>query len=186
MTDPTSLDHTFPEGLHPKLKGLGWMVGHWEGHGQMQWPARGGTAGDAATEDIALLEQLDMNHNGQPYLHYLLQTFRRNDDGTAGEPVSMETGFWVPGEKNEVMVLLANPEGVAQTWHGTITGLRSDPGGELATKIELTTDAVLSQGTHTAGHRLYGYVGGKLMFAYDRADTDVALQPHLTGELERR
>lgn len=181
MTDqtpePSSLDYSFPEGLHHKLKGLAWMIGHWEGHGQTQWPGH---------DDVQLVEQLDMSHNGEPYLHYLLQTFRMKDDGTAGDPVSMETGFWIPGEGNDVMMVVTNPEGVAQTWHGTITGLQSPAGGELATKIELTTDAVLSRGTHTAGQRLYGYIKGKMMFAYDRADTEVELQPHLTGELERR
>lgn len=176
-SEPSSLDYSFPEGMHPKLKGLAWMIGHWEGHGQTQWPGQ---------DDVQLVEQLDMSHNGEPYLHYLLQTFRMKDDGTAGEPVSMETGFWIPGEGNDVMMVVTNPEGVAQTWHGTITGLQSPAGGELATKIELTTDAVLSRGTHTAGQRLYGYIKGKMMFAYDRADTEVELQPHLTGELERR
>lgn len=176
-SQPSSLDYSFPEGLHPRLQGLAWMVGHWEGHGQTQWPG---------SEDVEILEQLDMSHNGEPYLHYLLQTYRRGADGELGDPVSMETGFWIPGEGNDVEVVITNPEGVAQKWFGTITGLQSPAGGELATKIELTTDAVLSSGTHTAGHRIYGYINNKMMFAYDRADTDVALQPHLTGELERK
>lgn len=171
----SGLDFTFPEGLHPKLKGLAWMVGHWEGFGQTQW--QGG-------DESMVLEQVDFSHNGEPYLHYLLQTFE-NDNGHPGKPLTMETGFWVPGDHNELMVVLCNPEGVAQTWHGTVTGLKSVPGGELATKIEITTDAVLSRGTHTAGQRLYGYVNDKMMFAYDRADNEVPLQPHLTGELER-
>lgn len=171
-----SPDFTFPTGLHPALRGLAWLVGHWEGHGHHQWPG---------SADQRVLEQLDFSHNGEPFLHYLLQVFD-DDDGTPGAPVIMESGFWVPGEKNAVMAVIANPQGVAQSWHGTVTGLQSTAGGELATRIELTTDAVLSQGTHTAGARLYGKVGGMLMFACDRADTEVPLQPWLTGELERR
>ncbi|MDO5499987.1 MAG: FABP family protein [Propionibacteriaceae bacterium] len=152
------------------------MLGHWEGHGHTQWPGEG---------DRRVLQQIDFAHNGQPYLHYLLQVFL-DDDGNPGEPVTMESGFWVPGEKNSVMAVICNPEGVAASWHGTITGLQSPSGGDLATKIELTTDAVLSQGTHTAGSRLYGLVHGKMMFAIDRADSEVPLQPWLSGELERR
>lgn len=172
----TSLDFAFPEGLHPKLKGLAWLVGHWEGFGQTQW---------VDETDQRVLEQVDFSHNGEPYLHYMLQTFV-DDDGKPGAPVHMETGFFIPGEGNEVMAVITNPQGVAQKWHGTVTGLQSQAGGELATKIEITTDAVLSQGTHTAGHRLFGYVQGKLLFAYDRADQNVPVGPWLTGELERR
>lgn len=170
------LDFTFPEGLHPALQGLAWMVGHWEGHGHTQWPGAG---------DRRVLLQIDFSFNSEPYLHYLLQAFV-DEDGQPGEPVTMETGFWVPGEDNAVMAVICNPEGVAGSWHGTVTGLQSPTGGELATKIELTTDAVLSQGTHTAGSRIYGYVQGKLMFAIDRADSEITLQPWLSGELERR
>lgn len=177
MTETGSnLDYTFPEGLHPALHGLGWLVGHWEGFGQTQWQGE---------ENQRVLEQVDFSHNGEPYLHYLLQTFV-DDDGTPGAPVHMESGFFIPGEGNELMVVVVNPSGVAQKWHGTVEGLKSVPGGELATRIEITTDAVVSEGTHTAGHRLFGYVQNKLMFAYDRADTNVPLGPWLTGELERR
>lgn len=174
--DSSGLDFTFPDDLHPALKGLAWLVGHWEGHGHHQWPG---------TADRRVLEQIDFSHNGGPFLHYLLQVYA-DDAGKPGEPIIMESGFWIPNEKNTVMAVICNPEGVAQSWHGAVTGLQSTPGGELATKIELTTDAVLSQGTHTAGSRLYGNVGGALMFACDRADTEVSLQPWLTGELVRR
>lgn len=176
MSDQGSLDYAFPDGMHPKLKGLAWMIGHWEGHGHHQWPGSG---------NRQVLHQIDFSHNGQNYLHYLLQTFL-DDDGRPGEPVLMESGFWIPREKNDVMAVITNPEGVAQSWHGTVTGLQSAPGGELPTKIELTTDAALSQGTHTAGARLLGYIQQKFMFAYDRADTGISLQPWLTGELVRR
>ncbi|PFG65993.1 heme-binding beta-barrel domain-containing protein [Enemella evansiae] len=170
-----NLDFSFPEGMHPGLKGLAWLIGHWEGFGQTQWQ---GT-------DKRVLEQVDFHHNGEPYLHYLLQAYE-DEDGQLGKPVYMETGFWVPQEKNELMVVICNPEGVAQKWFGSITGLESAPGGELGTKIDLTTDAALSEGTHTAGTRLYGRIQQKLLFACDRADQDIPLAPWLTGELERK
>lgn len=178
MTDNEqgSLDFSFPAGMHPALRGLAWLIGHWEGHGHTQWPGTG---------DLKVLQQIDFSHNGEPYLHYLLQAFV-DDDGRPGDPVIMESGFWVPGEKNAVMAVICNPDGAAASWHGTITGLQSQPGGELATRIELTTDAVVSQGTHTAGSRILGYVQDTLMFAVDRADNDVPLQPWLSGELKRR
>lgn len=174
--DQGSLDFEFPEGMDPSLRGLAWLLGHWEGHGHTQWPSTG---------DHQVLHQVDFSHNGQPYLHYLLQVFT-DDDGRPGAPLIMESGFWIPGEKNALMAVICNPEGVAASWHGTITGLASPNGGELATKIEMTTDAVLSQGTHTAGSRLFGKVQGKLMFAFDRADSEIPLQPWLSGELEKR
>ncbi|HHV22893.1 MAG TPA: FABP family protein [Propionibacterium sp.] len=177
MTDNEQgdLDFSFPAGLHPALRGLSWLIGHWEGHGHTQWPGTG---------DRKILQRIDFGHNGEPYLHYLFQAFV-DEDGKPGDPVIMESGFWIPRDKNTVMAVICNPEGVAANWQGTITGLQSKPGGELATKIELTTDAVLSQGTHTAGSRIYGYIQSKMMFAVDRADNDVTMRPWLSGELER-
>ena len=64
-------------------------------------------------------------------------------------------------------------------WAGSVTGA----------KIELTTDVVMRTTTaevpYTGGHRLYGNVEGDLLWAFDRATTDVELQPYMWARLAR-
>ena len=38
---------------------------------------------------------------------------------------------------------------------------------------------------YTGGHRLYGNVESDLLWTFDRATTDVALQPYLWARLQR-
>ena len=79
----------------------------------------------------------------------------------------------------EVEVVLANPEGWAEVWAGTVQGA----------KIELTTDIVArtttSELNYTGGRRLYGNVEGDLLWTFDRATTEVPLQSHLWARLKR-
>ncbi len=75
-------------------------------------------------------------------------------------------------------MLLTHPTGFVEIYLGTADG----------PKIELSTDVVARTDTakeYTAGHRLYGLVEGKLLWAYDMAAVGQPLQPHLSATLER-
>jgi hypothetical protein len=108
-----------------------------------------------------------------------MQTYELGEDGVAMKPLGMETGFWRPQPDGAIEVSLAHPDGYAELWEGTMTGA----------KIELRTDAVVrplsSAVEYTGGHRLYGNVESDLLWTFDRATTDVALQPYLWARLQR-
>ena len=75
-------------------------------------------------------------------------------------------------------VLLTHATGFAEVWYGEI--------GEA--RFEITTDAVVrteSAKEVTAGKRLYGYVDGDLLYAYDMAAMGQSLQPHIWARLQR-
>ena len=159
-----------PSDLNPQLMALAWMIGRWEGNGHGNWPDVG---------DFEFGQQIDISHNGGPYLHYLSQSFKRDADGVPSEPLSMETGFWRPQMDASVELVLSDPDGWAEVWVGKIEGA----------KIELVTDAVMrtqtSQITYLGGQRLYGQVNGDLLWTYDRMTDDVRLQPYMWAQLQR-
>jgi hypothetical protein len=77
-----------------------------------------------------------------------------------------------------VELLLSHPTGVVEIYVGTVTGAR----------VELRTDVVArteSAKEYSAGHRLYGYVEGDLLWTYDMAANGQALQNHLSARLQR-
>lgn len=159
-----------PGDLSSNLMGVAWLIGRWQGTGHGQWPGTG---------DFTYGCQIDFAENGGPFLHYLMQTYEVGEDGEAVKPLSMETGFWRPALDGTVEVSLTHQDGYAELWEGKITGA----------KIELRTDAVIRPQSapleYTGGHRLYGQVEGDLMWTFDRATTDVELQPYLWARLQR-
>ena len=93
-------------------------------------------------------------------------------------PLAAESGYWRPQPDGQVEVTMAHPTGYAEIWVGTVEG----------TRAELRTDVVARTKTakeYTAGHRLYGLVDGKLLWAFDMAAVGQPLQAHASGQLTR-
>jgi hypothetical protein len=158
-----------PSDLHPRLAGLAWLLGRWEGNGKATYPG---------TEDHDFGQQIDFTHTGKDYLHYLSQTFTVDEQGQPLAPLGMETGFWRPQADGTVEVVMCHPSGIAEVWYGKITGAR----------IELATDAVVrtaSAEEYVAGQRLYGYVNGELLWTFDKAAGGAPLQNHMWAKLRR-
>jgi hypothetical protein len=158
-----------PQGLHPDLVGVAWLIGRWEGAGKGTYPG---------TPDFDFGQQIDFAHNGGNYLHYLSQTFEMGPDGRAVRPLSMETGFWRPQGDGTMEVVLCHPDGYAEVWYGKVTGAQ----------IELATDAVvrtLTADDYSAGQRLYGQVEGDLLWTFDKAAQGQPLQTNLWARLVR-
>ncbi|MFP5283141.1 MAG: FABP family protein [Actinomycetes bacterium] len=160
---------SLPEGLHPDLVGVAWLLGRWEGTGKSSYPG---------TADFDFGQQIDFAHNGEGYLHYLSQTFELGENGLAIRPLEMETGFWRPQGDGSVEVVLCHPTGYSEVWYGRVTG----------GKVELSTDVVVrtvSAEEYTAGQRLYGNVEGDLLWTFDRAALGQPLQSYQWGRLRR-
>jgi predicted peroxiredoxin len=97
---------------------------------------------------------------------------------------ALETGFvrCKPGAQlgeSQIEFLLTHNTGFAEVYYGTA--------GEA--KLEIATDAIARTATakdYAAGKRLYGYVEGDLLYAYDMAAMGQALQPHTWARLQRQ
>ena len=102
-------------------------------------------------------------------------------EGNHVREAAQETGFIRPQEDGTLEFLLSHNTGFVETWHGEIHP--DQP------RFELTTDAVVRTSTakeYTGGKRLYGYVNGDLLYAFDMAAMGQGLQPHTHAQLKRQ
>ncbi|WP_018158059.1 FABP family protein [Demetria terragena] len=162
---PFELDPNLP----PELAPLAWLVGTWEGAGVVGYPTM---------ESANFGQEVECWHDGRPYLNWQSRTWVLNDDGEKTEPLATESGFWRPAAENTVELLLAHPTGLLEMYVGS-----TEPA-----KIELHTDAVVRSpdaSDYSAAQRMYGLVGGNLMWVLDMAAEGHEMQSHMSAELKR-
>ena len=161
---------TIPEGLHPDLNPLAWLVGTWRGKGRGEYPG---------VAPFQFAQEVSFNHDGRPFLNYFSRSWILDENNEIIRPAGSEVGFWRPKENNVLEVLLAHNTGIVEGWLGVMDG----------PKIQLAMDQGYSSPTAkivTAGSRLYGLVEGELFFAYDMAAEGQTLQSHPWSSLERQ
>lgn len=159
------LDTDLPRELAP----LAWLVGRWEGAGVVGYPT---------IESVHFGQEVEVTHDGRPFLEWQSRTWLLDDAGAKVRPLATELGFWRPVEEGQVELLLAHPTGIVELYYGT-----AEPA-----KIELRTDSVLRSPhakEYNAGSRLYGLVNSNLMWAMDMAAVGQSLQSHVSAELKR-
>jgi hypothetical protein len=156
--------------LAPQLIPVSWLLGTWRGVGVGGYPT---------VEEFRFGQELTFAElPGKPFVHHLSRSWLLDDQGEQVRPLAQETGYWRPEADGSIELVLSHPTGFAEVYVGEADGA----------KIELRTDVVARTQTakeYTAGHRLYGLVDGKLLWAYDMAAVGHPLQPHLSATLER-
>ncbi|WP_017596514.1 nitrobindin family protein [Nocardiopsis potens] len=172
--------------IHPDLEKLSFLIGRWEGVG---------VAGYEGTEEFQFGQEVEFSHEGGPFLAYRACAWRIAEDGSLGEYVTSENGYWrirpagteLPKDAPEgtapvhVEVLISHPEGFSEVYLGNV----------FANRVELSTDAVLRTETGlevTAGHRLYGLFGDDretLGYAWDMAAQGHDLRSYMSAQLKR-
>ena len=161
---------TIPEGLHPDLMPLAWMIGTWRGKGRGEY---------ANIEPYEYAQEVVFNQDGRDFLNYYSRTWILDKDGEIIKPGTSEAGFWRVRPNNQLEVLISQSSGITEGWVGIFEGA----------KIQLAMDQGYSAPSAkivTAGQRLYGLVEGELFTAYDMAADGFEMQPHLWWTLERQ
>ncbi|HEX7106825.1 MAG TPA: FABP family protein [Acidothermaceae bacterium] len=159
-----------PEGetppLHEALAPLAFLLGTWRGVGVGGYPT---------IESFRFGQEVVFGHAGKPVLSYVSRSWILDDAGAVVRAAAAESGFWRMTESG-LEVVLAHATGFAEIWVGEVSGNR----------IELSTDVVARTSSAkevNGGHRLYGYVDGDLLYAYDMAAVGEPLQSHLSARL---
>ena len=82
-----------PSQLPPEIVRISWLLGHWEGVGQGQYPN---------SKNFSFIQQIEFKNNGDLHLEYESKSWEFDPDGFSGQSLHLENGFWRPGEGSTV------------------------------------------------------------------------------------
>lgn len=161
-----------PKNIHPNCARLAWLIGTWAGNGHGQYEG---------IESFQFGQELIFQQDGRPFIHYMSRAWITDAEGNEIRPAAQETGFIRPQEDGTLEFVMTHNLGYVEIWHGELHPERPS--------FEITTDAVARTATakeYAGGKRLYGYVNGDLMYAFDMAAMGKQLQPHIHAQLKRQ
>lgn len=193
-----------PADLPPDLVPFAWLLGVWEGTGVIDYEADG----YHYTGEFA--HRVSFSHDGQDYLNYSADAWAGDGDGRV--KLVSEVGYWrlarprtatdagpallPPRERGaartatdvqvlarddggfSIEVALVHSDGISELYLGSVHGPR----------IDLSTDAVVRPAgakPYTAASRMYGLVGGHLLWAWDIAALGAHLASHASARLAK-
>ena len=161
-----------PPNIHPDCARLAWLIGTWAGNGRGDYPT---------IEAFEFGQEVIFQQDGRPFIHYMSRSWLIDDTGEKIREAAQETGFIRPKEDGRIEMVMAHMTGFVEIWDGTLHPERPS--------FEIATDAVARTATakeYTGGKRMYGYVEGQLMYAFDMAAMGQPLQPHTHAILKRQ
>ena len=161
-----------PPNIHPRCARLAWLIGTWAGNGHGEYPG---------IEDFQFGQELLFQQDGRPFIHFMSRSWIVDAEGHHVREAAQETGFIRPQEDGSLEVVMAHNTGFVEIWHGELHPEQP--------RFEIVTDTVARTATakeYAGGKRLYGYVNGDLLYAFDMAAMGQPLQPHTHAQLERQ
>ncbi|MFM1986004.1 MAG: hypothetical protein RIS18_221 [Actinomycetota bacterium] len=167
-----------PSELPPEIVRISWLLGHWEGVGQGQYPN---------SNNFSFIQQIEFKNEGQTFIDYESKSWELNPDGTAGQPLHVEKGFWKPGDGATVEVAISHVSGISEIWTGINEVLTIEDAKITSARARIATQwvgRVPSAKSVDAGDRLYGLMNGELMWTYDMAAVGQEMQNHLWARLK--
>ena len=104
---------TIPEGLHPDLNPLAWMIGTWRGKGRGEYPT---------IDTFEYAHEVVFNHDGRPFMTYYSRSWIIDENGDIVRPAASETGFWRVKPNNVLEVNISHSTGITEGWVGQFDG----------------------------------------------------------------
>jgi hypothetical protein len=166
-----------PSDLQPGLVPLAFLLGTWEGAGVSE-PV--GAAGPGSGQSVNFGQEVTFSHDGRDFLEYHSRTWVLGVSGQKVRPLDSESGYWRISEDRTLEVTLVRDEGVIEIWYGRLADGKP--------QIDLVTDAIArikSAPDYTGGKRLYGLVGGDLMWVFEKATSTIPLKPYMSAQLRK-
>ena len=201
-----------PEGLAPEVYPLAWLVGEWRGTGVVDYPGipqapftahltvtndGGPYLAYAATlrlvrgpDEAAADEAAPAAADDAAPVDAAPDDAAPDAAAAAAAPGPVwadELGYWrippdrpddLPANRHPVELLIADPSGHVAVYVGAVGDGRIDLVSDLVARTATGAEV-------TAGRRLYGLVGGELMWVHELAAFGHPLQPYTSARLTR-
>ncbi len=151
--------------LHPDVRHLAFLLGHWAGGGTGHYPT---------IADFEYREQVWFDHVGKPFISYRQAT----KDAHTGLPLHAEVGYLRPVGTDRVELVVAQPSGIVELHEGLVDG----------TTIRLATTSVVTTATAkdvSAVERSVVVTEDELSYDLSMAAVGLPLQHHLSARLMR-
>ena len=166
-----------PIEIPTELKPLGWLIGRWIGVGTGQYPT---------IENFRFEQEVAFSTDGRPFLTYWSRSWLLDDEGVRLRPLATEAGFWRARPGNVVEVTLAHPTGYSEVWLGSLEVTGMTNAVITGARIDMRSEQIIATPNakpYSAGHRLYGLVNGRLLWAFDMAAMGEPMTNHLAVNL---
>lgn len=160
--------------LHPGVAAIGALVGAWSGAGQGEY---------STIEPFDYVETIEFTHVGKPFLAYRQRTRRLLADGTPGEPLHAEAGYWRCPTPDSVEIVLAHPTGITEIQEGTLDV--HDDGLIVIALASSTIAGTVTAKRVDAVERTFRLTGDHLGYRLAMAAVGQPLQHHLAADLRR-
>lgn len=166
-----------PSELPADILKLSWLLGNWEGSGQISYP------GDA---DINFVQQIRFENDGSEVIKFVSTIWRLNSEFLADKKILSEVGFWKLNSEENVEVALSQSTQISEIWTGVVEVLNIVDAQITSARARIVTDlsaaAPSSEGI-VKGDRLYALMNGELLWTYDKSTKDVPMRNYLWARL---
>ncbi|WP_231329075.1 FABP family protein [Actinomadura graeca] len=153
---------------HPWIRPVLPYLGRWRGRGEGGYPT--------LDRGFAYEQEIDISHDGRPFVRYEARAWLLDDDGEVLRPSGREVGWWRVTPDGYMEALLAHPTGIIETYLGRASGAEVD----MTTKDVLRTPMAKQV---DAARRRYAVEGDELGYVHDLAAVGTELTRHLSARL---
>ena len=166
-----------PSELPAEILKLSWLLGNWEGSGQISYPGE---------KEINFAQQIRFETDGSAAIKFASTIWELNSDFSAEEKILSEVGFWKLNQEENVEVALSQSSQISEIWTGFVEVLQIVDAQITSARARIVTDlsaaAPSSEGI-IKGDRLYALMNGELLWTYDKSTKAVPLKNYLWARL---
>lgn len=166
-----------PSQLPAEILKLSWLLGNWEGSGQISYPGE---------EDLNFVQQLRFETDGSNIIKVYSNFWKLETDFSVKNKIQSELGFWKLNQDEKIEVALSQSSGSSEIWTGVVEVLQIVDAQITSARARIVTDlsaAVPSATGIKQGDRLYALLNNELLWTYDKSTLETPLRNYLWARL---
>lgn len=166
-----------PSELPAEIVKLSWLLGNWEGSGQISYPGE---------EDLDFVQQVRFESDGSGSIKVYSHFWKLETDLSVKMKIQSELGFWKLNQDEKIEVALSHSLGISEIWTGVVEVLQIVDAKITSARARIVTDLSAAAPSTTGikqGDRLYALMNGELLWTYDKSTIQTPLRNYLWARL---